>query len=668
MTALRPRTRLLACGLLLAAAGCRAPAPPNQQPLAPWYETTRHGSAFRSVRDFGALGDGRTDDTAAIQAAIDHERGTRHEKKPAVVYLPAGTYRISDTLILWKWTHLVGNPHDKPTIALTRKAPGFGDPAAKKPAIATTNGWSVDPRTRNWAANSSQLGGSANNTFYTQIHHVGVRIERGNPGAVGILWRVAQATSLRDVAIDAGDGAIGLDVGGGTDYAAFDHPPSQPGGGVIADVAIVGGATGLRCWGSQWLFRSLRIRGQREVGVHVRDCWNFDFIDLEVADVPLGMRVERAMVIVLLDSRFRRIRGGQAIATDGSRCYLERVAFDRVAKALDDDIAGDRRGLVRVGAWFRGRGIADSVPLDAGTTTPARFTALPLRPRPSLDDASIVNALDRGAVGDGETDDTEALQKAIDSHRTVFLPFGRYLVSGTLRLRADTRLIGEGLAEIRLADGAPGFGDGRRLKPVVLTPDDADGTTTLADLRVTAGEGNPGAVMVDWRVGARSGMWDVHIQPHARQGVACALRLLGSGGGTFENLWCPGTGPLGLLGASRGPAWFYNTPFEHYTEVACRLSGAQRYTFVTAQTEQSPLALLVEDSTDVALYGTVFTCWRQEQPHLVKLVNCERVALVGLNCHNSRWLVHAEPTEEGGFAYPGGAGWRGLSVLRIGSR
>ena len=630
-----------------------------------WYETTRHGSAFRNVRDFGAVGDGVADDTAAIQAAIDHERGSRYEKKPAVVYLPAGTYRVSDTLILWKWTHLTGNPHDKPTIVLTGKAPGFGDPAAKKPIVVTTNGWSVDPKSRNWAANSSKLGGSANNTFYSQIHHIGVRVERGNPGAVGILWRVAQATSLRNVAIDAGDAAIGLDVGGGTDYAAFDAPPSQPGGGVIADVRITGGHTGLRAWGSQWLFRSVHLTGQREIGVHVRNCWNFDFLGLEVNDAPLGMRIERSMVVLLIDSRFSRISGGQAIATDGSRCYLERVAFDRVARTIDG-LPGDPRGVARLDAWFQGRGIADSVPLDPGVTTPLRFDPLPRRPRPVLE-SPVANALDLGAIGDGEADDTKAIQGAIDKHRAVFLPFGRYRVTDTLHLRKHTRLVGEGLTEIWLGDRSPGYGDAQTLKPVLLTPDDAKGTTTLCDLRITAGEGNPGAVMVDWRVGAKSGMWDVHINPHPKTGVACQLRLSGSGGGYVENMWNPGTGPIGLLGGSRGPAWFYNTPFEHQTQVAYRLHGARRYTFITAQTEQSPAAMLVQGCSDIAVYGTVFTYWRRSQPHLVQLRNSERIGMAGLNCHNSDWLVHAEPTEANGFALPGGQGWRSLTVLRIGA-
>lgn len=43
-----------------------------------------------NVQDFGAIGDGVNDDTAAIQAAITASSGS--------VYIPAGTYKVSDTI------------------------------------------------------------------------------------------------------------------------------------------------------------------------------------------------------------------------------------------------------------------------------------------------------------------------------------------------------------------------------------------------------------------------------------------------------------------------------------------------------------------------------------------------------------------------------------------
>jgi len=55
------------------------------------------GKIFDAVRDFGAKGDGRMDDTTAVQAAIDAARAAGHG---AVAYLPYGRYVVSKTLVV----------------------------------------------------------------------------------------------------------------------------------------------------------------------------------------------------------------------------------------------------------------------------------------------------------------------------------------------------------------------------------------------------------------------------------------------------------------------------------------------------------------------------------------------------------------------------------------
>lgn len=69
---------------------------------------TLSGSAFASPMDtpnaktdFGAAGDGTTDDTAALQAALD---------SGALVYLPPGTYKVTGDLTLLSGSGFVGTP------------------------------------------------------------------------------------------------------------------------------------------------------------------------------------------------------------------------------------------------------------------------------------------------------------------------------------------------------------------------------------------------------------------------------------------------------------------------------------------------------------------------------------------------------------------------------
>ena len=55
-----------------------------------------------NVLDYGATGNGTTNDTAAIQAAIDAAQGTQQ------VFFPAGTYKVTATLNLYKGSNLIG--------------------------------------------------------------------------------------------------------------------------------------------------------------------------------------------------------------------------------------------------------------------------------------------------------------------------------------------------------------------------------------------------------------------------------------------------------------------------------------------------------------------------------------------------------------------------------
>lgn len=81
-----------------------------KQPLAGTVARTQHGKNADtvSVKDFGAAGDGTTDDTAALQAALNSGANT--------VYFPPGTYRITSTLTIPESTVLRGAGRRSSTI------------------------------------------------------------------------------------------------------------------------------------------------------------------------------------------------------------------------------------------------------------------------------------------------------------------------------------------------------------------------------------------------------------------------------------------------------------------------------------------------------------------------------------------------------------------------
>ena len=114
-----------------------------------------------------------------------------------------------------------------------------------------------------------------------------------------------------------------------------------------------------------------------------------------------------------------------------------------------------------------------------------------IRSLPASNDWVNVHSL--GVKGDGITDDTAALQKAVDTNRVLYFPTGYYILSDTIHLKPDTVLIGlhPGGAQFDIPNNSPAFRGVGEPKPLFEAP--KGGRNIISGLGIYTTGDNPRA-------------------------------------------------------------------------------------------------------------------------------------------------------------------------------
>ncbi len=592
------------------------------------YANLPHGKMFRNVKDFGAKGDGVTDDTTAFIRALDYGVGVEGEKRHGTVYIPPGIYRITDTLIIWKGTHLIGDTENPPVLFLPSQTTGFTNPEDPKPLIVTANGWGIDPKTRDWRTRLDTLGGSTNNTFYTSLRNIKIKVGKGNPGAIAIYWCVAQGTALRNVEIDGGDA-----------YACI-KTSLWGGGGVISDINIVGGQRGWEVdQTSQFLIRSAKFSQQSLYAIRLTGVWNFVFLDLSISNVPSGLEIRGGNCISLIDSSFKNISNGTAIIAEPkpASLFLQNITSEGVDQIVKGHLPAAQG---RIGRWI----LSEEIYLN-GKKSPSFSYSGDIRSLPSPKFPKMSNKIrsvtEFGAIPDDDKDDTYAIQKAINLCEELFFPSGNYIVSDTLHLKPNSKLFGEHPAAIVFHTDSPKFNDPTDPHPLIETPNDPEGRLTIVNLFFRM-EGDPkGAYYFEWRVGEKSQMVDVYLMATPSQPFI--WKVSGKGGGFFENLWWPTeggaiSGKTGAIITSEGRKWFYSWQHEHFSEFPVILRNASKAIICLVQFENDyPASLWIDNCRDITVYGVLSGNWEEMRPAFIRVDKGERIeifSLAWLGAHN----------------------------------
>ncbi|KHN97088.1 glucan 1,3-beta-glucosidase GLUC78 precursor [Metarhizium album ARSEF 1941] len=490
---------------------------------------------FRNVKDYGAKGDGSTDDTEAINRAISD--GNRCGKgcdssttTPALVYFPPGTYSVSRPIVQYYYTQLVGDFVGMPTL---RATPDF-----KGIAVIDSNPY-VDGG-KNWHTNQ--------NNFFRQIRNFIVDLTHlPKETGTGIHWQVAQATSLQNIVFNM----IQDKSPDNKQQGIFMENGS---GGFMSDLTFNGGAMGAFLGNQQFMTRNLKFRNcNTAIFMNWNWLWTFHGVSIDNCGVGINMAnggdgAQTVGSIVLVDSTISNTPVGvitayrpDQVGTNGTLVLDNVDTRTNVPVAVQDE---NKRtilpGNTLIQSWAQGRsykgptgearqGERSAAPRPAGLLdSTGRYVT---RSKPQYEDVAagkFISVKSQGAKGDGTTDDTAAIQKVFDMVRPdqiVYFDHGAYLITDTVRVPKNVKVVGE-LWPLIIAGGCKNFLDESNPRPVFQVGKSGDvGNVEMQDLIFQTRGPQPGAILMEFNVAGESvgsaALWDVHF----RVGGSAGTRL-----------------------------------------------------------------------------------------------------------------------------------------------
>ena len=615
--------------------------------------------------NFSVKGDGIADDSAVLQQAIN----TVQEKtNQGILFVPAGRYRLTKTIYIWPGIRLIGFGSARPSFVLTANTPGFQQGPAYMVFFAGAR------------PSSTAMPPDANpGTFYSAISNIDIEIQGGNPGAVGIRAHYAQHCFLAHMDFHIGSGLAGI----------------HDGGNVAEDVHFYGGQYGI--WtrkpspGWQFTVIDATFEGQREAAIREHEA-GLTLIRPQFKNVPTAISIDPQYSdeLWVKDGRMENITGPAIIISNENNARTE-INMENVVCRKVPVFAAYRESGRNVaapaeiyevktfshGLQYRDVGavgtIQDSYESGALSALP-RAVKSDILELPPIN--TWVNIRSLGAKGDGRTDDTDALRKAIADHRAIYMPSGQYRVTDTITLRPDTVLIGlhPSVTRILLADSTPAFQGVGSPKPLIETPN--DGTNIVTGIGLYTNGINPRAVAAKWMAGTESMMNDVRflgghgtIDPNATAEEAHKVwkeiyndthsadsnpnrrwdgqypSLWITGGGTFVGIWTPSTfAQAGLYISNTSTAGrIYELSSEHHVRNEVVLDHASNWQIYALQTEEErgeggfALPLDIRDSSNIIFANLhMYRVVSSYQPfkYAITVTNSSNIRFRNVHCYS----------------------------------
>ncbi len=394
---------------------------------------------------YGAIGDGKHDDTAAIRRAFA-ENENRVPLEYKTVYFPAGEYLITDSIRFSRFMVVRGAGAGKTVIRLADKAKGYQTPDVPKPAFAVGYDWPYVGRTRR------QRAGNAIGSY---IFDLSIHTGSGNPSALGLDFHCNNLGCIENVNIRSGDGAgmVGLDFKRG-----------WPGPCLMKNIEIEGFDYGISAAHREYslVFSGIRLQNQRvaaiENGGNVLSMENVTSNNKAPAVINRG-----GGLVVLINSQ---LNGGDAantaIQSTNASVYLRDVKVAGYGRTLHETRVDKEKQETTLAShadpqieeYFTGP--QQQMFDDGGKGSlklPVKQTpVIPLPPASQWENvrnhASLVK----------EGDWSDAIQAAIDTGKPLvyFPPGERYRIDQDVIIRGSVRTLMGSSPKLKVESGMPG--------------------------------------------------------------------------------------------------------------------------------------------------------------------------------------------------------------------
>jgi hypothetical protein len=626
-------------------------------------------AVYFTPENFGITTDGKTDVSEALQKAINQ---VKTERNFGILFIPEGTYTISRTIYVPAAIRVIGYGKNRPLIVLKKNSPGFQEPNLNDKGKASYMFWF----TSSIVESEGHVNDAGAGTFYSSLSNIDLKIEDGNPEAVALRTHFAQHSFVAHCDIWIGSGKAGL----------FDI------GNFMEDVKFYGGEYGIYTTkaspGWQFMMLDTYFEGQRKAAIKTRE-GGLTIVRMRVKNVPSAILVEQNYweKLFLEDCRFENISGPAIDVSNEGNANMQVNIRNLVCKKVPVLVHYPKTNtqtvapsdIYQVKRFIYGLQMDDLTAVAEVRTTfePEVLKNLPLdvvSDIPKLPEmASWVNLKSLGAKGDGLTDDTKAIQDAINKYPIIYVPQGSYRISETLKLKSNTVLIGLHpiATNFAIAEDAPAFGGFGSPNALVEAPQ--GGTNIITGIGLYTAENNYRAVACKWMAGEKSMIDDVKLigghgtmspgpkvpwkweerpqQERRSYGGSeqawdtqyWSLWVTNNGGGIIKNIWSASTyatsGFYASYTSTRGR--IYAMSVEHHVRNEVRFNQVSNWKVYALQTEEEskessdcqPIELeKCSNMTFANLYMFRVIRVKVPYPYSVRTWDCSNLEL--LNVHN----------------------------------